>query len=91
MERIRSRGSVHRKFTGFTVEGPLPDAGARIELDGKEIGEVTSSALLPATDGDQAVALGYLRREHAAPGKTFKAGDASLNVADLPFRTILKH
>ncbi len=24
VERIRSRGNVHRQFTGFTVEGPLP-------------------------------------------------------------------
>jgi folate-binding protein YgfZ len=91
VERIRSRGSVHRKFSGFTVQGSLPAPGTKIELDGKDIGEITSSAELPTTRGDQAVALGYIRREHAMPGKTFKAGEATLNVADLPFRTILKH
>lgn len=91
VERIRSRGNVHRKFTGFTVQGSLPAPGDKIELDGKEIGEITSSALLPANDGDYPVALGYIRREHAVPGKTLQAGEAHLNVADLPFRTILKH
>lgn len=91
VERIRSRGSVHRKFTGFTVQGPLPAPGAKIELDGKEVGEITSSALLPGMDGDRAAALGYVRREHGAPGKTLVAGEATLTVTELPFRTILKH
>jgi len=91
VERIRSRGSVHRKFTGFTVQGSLPAPGTRIELDGKEVGEVTSSAVLPTSDGAHGVALGYIRREHAIPGKTLQADDAKLSVADLPFRTILKH
>ena len=91
VERIRSRGSVHRKFTGFTVQGPLPAPGNKIELDGKEVGEVTSSALLPANDGEHGVALGYIRREQAAPGKTLRAGEAALSVTDLPFRTILEH
>jgi folate-binding protein YgfZ len=91
VERIRSRGNVHRKFTGFTVQGPLPAPGNKIELDGKEVGEVTSSALLPANDGEYGVALGYIRREQAAPGKTLRAGEAALSVTDLPFRTILEH
>ncbi len=91
VERIRSRGSVHRKFTGFTVQGVLPAPGTRIELDGKEVGEVTSSALFPASDREHGVVLGYVRREHSAPGKTLRAGEASLSVTDLPFRTLLKN
>ncbi len=35
VERIRSRGNVHRKFTGFEVQGPLPALGAKIQADGK--------------------------------------------------------
>lgn len=91
VERIRSRGNVHRKFSGFTVQGLLPAPGTRIDSDGKEVGEVTSSALLPVSDGEHGVVLGYIRREHAAPGKTLHVGEASLSVTDLPFRTILKH
>jgi hypothetical protein len=49
----------------FTVEGPLPEAGAKIVADEKEVGEITSSAILPLPGGDRAVALGYLRREAA--------------------------
>jgi folate-binding protein YgfZ len=82
VERIRSRGAVHRQFTAFAVEGPLPEAGSRIQADGKEVGEITSSAILPLPSGDRALALGYLRRE--AAGKELHTGDAKLAVTQIP-------
>jgi len=85
VERIRSRGNVHRKFTGFEVHGPLPQPGTKIQADGKEVGEITSAAVLPAPSGDSAVGLGYIRREFATPGKQLQAGATQLVVANLPF------
>lgn len=82
VERIRSRGAVHRQFTAFAVEGLLPEAGSKIQADGKEVGEVTSSALLPLPSGDRATALGYLRRE--AAGKELCAGESNLTPANTP-------
>lgn len=82
VERIRSRGAVHRQFTAFLVEGPLPEPGAKIQADSKEVGEVTSSAILPLAAGDRAVALGYLRRE--AAGKELTAGQTRLLRSDVP-------
>jgi folate-binding protein YgfZ len=85
VERIRSRGTVHRQFTAFAVEGRLPEAGAKImagENDGKEVGEITSGAILPLPGGDRPVALGYLRRE--AAGIELRAGTARLRPATLP-------
>jgi folate-binding protein YgfZ len=85
VERIRSRGAVHRQFTAFAVEGTLPEPGAKIlpeEKEEKEVGEITSSAILPLADGDRPVALGYLRRE--AVGKDLRAGTARLKPAALP-------
>ena len=82
VERIRSRGAVHRLFTAFAAEGASPEAGAAILADEKEAGEITSSALLPLAGGDRAVALGYLRRE--ARGKDLRAGTATLKVTSLP-------
>lgn len=85
VERIRSRGAVHRQFTAFAVEGTLPEPGAKIlpgEKEEKEVGEITSSAILPLADGDRPVALGYLRRE--AVGKDLRAGTAKLKPAALP-------
>ena len=88
VERIRSRGSVHRKFTGFEVQGPLPAIGTRIQIDGRDIGEITSLATLPLANGEHSVALGYIRREAATPGKQFQLGDTRLSVAALPFSEI---
>jgi folate-binding protein YgfZ len=90
VERIRSRGAVHRKFTGFHVDGPLPPPGTKIQTDGKDVGEITSSAALPTAKAEIAVALGYIRREMAAPGKQAVAGDAKLTAADLPFTEVFE-
>jgi folate-binding protein YgfZ len=84
VERIRSRGAVHRQFGAFSVAGPLPEPGTKIYADGKEIGEVTSSATLPLTGGDRPVALGYLRRE--ALGKELHAGAAKLTPSQTPIQ-----
>ncbi len=82
VERIRSRGAVHRQFSAFAVEGALPEPGAKILAEEKEVGEITSSAILPLPGGDRAVALGYLRRE--AAGKDLAAGTAKLKPASIP-------
>jgi folate-binding protein YgfZ len=91
VERIRSRGAVHRKFTGFYVDGPLPSPGTKIQSDGKDVGEVTSAAVLPIGTGERTVALGYIRREMATPDKQFQAGAAQLTIATLPFKEALEH
>jgi folate-binding protein YgfZ len=82
VERIRSRGSVHRQFTAFAVEGSLPEAGSKIQVEGKEVGEITSSAILPFPSGDRSVSLGYLRRE--AVGKELSAGTSRLSLVPTP-------
>jgi aminomethyltransferase len=88
VERIRSRGNVHRKFTGFEVEGLLPAPGTKIEANGKEVGEITSSAALPLASGERSVALGYIRREVEKPGNELRASGTKLTVANLPFTNI---
>ena len=85
VERIRSRGAVHRKFTGFLIDGPLPRPGVTIQADDKNIGEITSVASLPLANGERKFALGYLRREAATPGKEFQAGGSKVIVTNLPF------
>ncbi len=69
VERIHSRGAVHRTFTGFQMEhGQLPPPGSRIQAAGKEVGEITSVATVPDNGGERPVALGYIRREAGSPG-----------------------
>jgi folate-binding protein YgfZ len=85
VERIRSRGNVHRKFTGFVVEDKAEiKAGAKIISGEKEAGEVTSAVTLHAPSGDRTVALGYIRRELGIPGREVMIGAAKAKVIQLP-------
>lgn len=71
VERIRSRGNVHRTFSGFALHGTLPEAGAILQSDAKPVGELTSVAAIPlphdlrpsGSTGPIQLALGYIRRE----------------------------
>jgi folate-binding protein YgfZ len=70
VERIRSRGNVHRKFTSFVFEDVANvSVGAKISSGEKEVGEITSVATLPFLSGQPTVALGYIRREVGTPGR----------------------
>jgi folate-binding protein YgfZ len=90
VERIRSRGNVHRMLTGFVIDGPLPPAESKIQADGKDAGEITSAVSLPLTGGERKVALGYIRREIAAAKKPLQAGEATATVTELPFAGIFQ-
>jgi folate-binding protein YgfZ len=85
VERIRSRGAVHRKFTGFLTESTEPiSAGTTIVAGEKEVGEITSVASLQLPTGNKIVALGYIRREAGVPGREVTIGTLKATVAQLP-------
>jgi aminomethyltransferase len=90
VERIRSRGNVHRKFTGFEVLGQLPAVGTNLQTNGRDVGEITSAASLPLGGGERLVALGYIRREIATPGQQFQVDSTQLSIAALPFSEIFQ-
>jgi folate-binding protein YgfZ len=85
VERIRSRGAVHRVFTGFAFESGPPRPGEKIMVDGKEVGELTSTAILPGDEGPPLVALGYIRREFSKPETVVHAGSTAGRVVKPPF------
>jgi folate-binding protein YgfZ len=90
VERIRSRGAVHRKFTGFALDGTVPiAAGTKISVSEKEVGEVTSAASLPFATGEKTIALGYIRREFATPGHEVVIGSVKASVVSLPIPEIV--
>ncbi len=85
VERIRSRGNVHRKFTGFAAQGAAAiDVGMKIVSDEKEVGEVTSAAVVATSSGERTVALGYIRREVGLPGREVMIGTVKAAVIQLP-------
>jgi folate-binding protein YgfZ len=85
VERIRSRGNVHRKFAGFQAEGAAPIAAADKIVSGeKEVGEITSVAVLDAPSGQRTLALGYIRREVGVVGREVTIGPVKATVVQLP-------
>lgn len=85
VERIRSRGAVHRKFSGFLVEGSQTiEEGSKIVAGEREAGEITSVARIRTGGTDKTVAVGYIRREVAMPGREVLIGGVRAHVIQLP-------
>ncbi len=79
VERVRSRGHVNRKRVALefsTVEPPLP--GTKLRAAGADVGHVTSAAFSPAAGA--AIGMGYLRREHFAPGSVVEMDGGTAEV-----------
>jgi folate-binding protein YgfZ len=72
VERIRSRGSVHRHLRPLELSGPVPAAGAELKLEGGAIaGQITSAAELPLLSGSRVFALGMMRGEAELRNQSF--------------------
>jgi folate-binding protein YgfZ len=79
VERVRSQGRVNRRRVRLKFSGaapPLP--GTRLLAEDVEAGLVTSAAYSPAAA--TAIGMGYLRREHNAPGRRVRYNAATAEV-----------
>ena len=79
VERIRSRGSVHRHLRQLELEGPVPEAGTEPMLNDAAAGTITSAAELKLAAGSRVFALGMLRAETEARNEalTYTVGAAT--------------
>jgi folate-binding protein YgfZ len=84
VERIHSRGNVHRHLRALELSGPLPAAGTELSFkdpEGKNAatGLITSTAELPFASGKRFFALGMIRGEAEQGNQplTYAAGAAS--------------
>jgi folate-binding protein YgfZ len=84
VERIRSRGQVHRKFTGFEFQGSPAPLG-KYEAGGRAFAEVTSAAVIPTAAGEKALGLGYIREESRVAGPQVDLNGCKARITDLPF------
>ena len=83
VERVRSRGHVNRKRVMLKFSSALPPLpGTKLRAGDAEVGSVTSSAYSPATG--TAIGMGYVRREHNAPGSALEYDGGTAVVADQP-------
>lgn len=86
VERIHSRGNVHRRFSGLIVEGKELGQGTKVMAGDKELGEITSSAEMVVDGVTRTVALGFLRREAAQEGAQLTAGEQVVRLTALPIQ-----
>jgi folate-binding protein YgfZ len=78
VERIRSRGNVHRHLRQLELFGPAPAGGTELALeDGAVVGRITSSAALVLKAGSRVFGLGMIRAEAEVGGKSFHYGDGA--------------
>ena len=75
--RIASRGAIHRRLVRLRVDAPVAP-GASVAIDGSAAGQVTSSAESLATG---AIALAYVKVEHARPGQRVSVDGVAGEVA----------
>ena len=82
ISRIHSLGHVNRHLARLRLSGSeLPNHGDKIQVDGKDIGQVTSAVQSPRYGSG--LALGYVRREHAKAGTKLSINNQSAEVIEL--------
>jgi len=80
VERVRSRGQVHRVLMPLVLETKEPPRpGAKLQIGEASAAEITSAAYSPALD--KVVALAYVRTEHARPHTHMMLGETQAEVA----------
>ena len=82
VERVRSRGQIHRRLMPLAIDSDQPpQAGVKFEAAGKPAAEITSAAYSPALG--RTVALAYVRID-SKPGDVLTAGDVRATVLPDP-------
>ena len=83
VERVRTRGQVHRRRAGLQfANAEVSPPGAALLAAGVEVGSVTSAAFSPQLG--RAIGMGYLRREHNQPGSLLECDGVRAEVITLP-------
>jgi folate-binding protein YgfZ len=71
VERIHSRGNVHRHLRPLELSGPVPESGAELKLqDGSVAGHISSAAELVLPKSRRVFALGMVRAEAEASNQS---------------------
>jgi len=82
VERVRSRGQVHRLLMPLVLDTKEPpEPGAKLEIGETSAAEITSAAYSPSLG--KVVALAYVRIEHAKPHERLRLGEIPAEVAAL--------
>lgn len=80
--KMENLGQPRYHLEVLALDGPVPERGAPVTVDGALAGEVTSAADSPGLGG--VVALAVLKRGQAEPGTDVEVGEAEGRVVDGP-------
>ena len=76
VERVRSRGQVHRHLMRVQIDAAeAPPVGTKLTADGKELAEIVSAAFSPGLQ--KVVAMAYVRTDAARAGFGLSFGGTS--------------
>lgn len=79
VERVRSRGQVHRLLVPLRIHSAeAPAKGTHLKAGESDAGEIVSAAVSPALGA--VVAMAYVRADRAQPGTHLLAGSAEAEV-----------
>jgi aminomethyltransferase len=79
VERVRSRGQVHRVLMPIVLDTTEPpEAGTKLQIGDASVAEITSAAFSPGQQ--KVVALAYVRTEQARPQQQMMWGDVRAEV-----------
>jgi folate-binding protein YgfZ len=83
VERVRSRGQIHRVLMPIRIYADAPPVpGTKLQVEGKDVAQITSAVYSPASG--HVVALAYVRVEYAKPGTELRLGTTRATVGQ-PF------
>jgi len=78
--RLKSIGHVNKTLVFLrSATAEFPPVGAKLTLDGKEVGAITSSGFSPRLE--KGIALGYAQRQHATDGTSLQADALTLTIS----------
>jgi len=81
--RMETAGRSSHLLVGVAAEeGPILEPGSKLSAGSAPVGEITSSCWSPSAG---AIALGFVRSAHAAPGTNLLAEGRPVRVSPLPF------
>jgi aminomethyltransferase len=79
VERVRSRGQVHRVLRRVEIESERPpESGAKLTSGGSPAGEIASAVFSPALG--KTAALAYVRSQYAEPNQQLQLDGAGVSV-----------
>jgi folate-binding protein YgfZ len=83
VERVRSRGQVNRRRVDLLFSGDaVPESGAPLTLDGKEVGYITRAA--KSFYPPSVIGMGYVRKEGNSVGSKLEWANGTATVVHFP-------